>query len=68
MFDAQTAMAPLELFDRTTLVGCGIVQENDERARQMTQQLAQEEADLFLPDVVVEKQVVKVQPVAARAE
>ena len=61
-------MLALQLCDRASLVGGRLVQQHDERAGQVAQQLAQEPADLILADVVEEEQIVEAQAVPPRAE
>ncbi len=67
MFDAK-AMPPAPLLNRTSIVRGGVVQQYDQRTGQTALQLAQEQADLLLVDVVVEKQIVTIQPVALGPE
>ena len=67
MLNVQAAMLLLKLLDQIPFVGRGIVQQNNERAAQVTQQFAQKVTDLFLADVVIEEQVIKIQPMP-RAE
>ena len=64
----QPAMLALQLCNRASLVGGGLVEQHDERAGQVAQQLAQEMADLVLADVVEEEQIVEAQAVPPRAE
>jgi len=54
-------MLAQNLFDRLSLVRRGVVEQNDDRPAQMAEQLAQEYANLILPDVVVEEQIAKPQ-------
>ena len=61
-------MLPLEVCDGVSLVGGGIIQQQDERAAQVTQPFAYKTADLLLADVVEEEQVVEAQPMPAWAE
>lgn len=57
-------MTPAQLTERCPLVRSGVVQEDDHRATQMTQQVAQELTDLGLSDVGPVKLVVQPQAVA----
>jgi len=52
-------------FDRRSLVCGGVIQQNNHWATQMTQQLPQKQADLILPDVVIEEQIVQSQAMPA---
>ena len=61
-------MLALQLCDQASLVGGRLVQQHDERAGQVAQQLAQEPADLVLADVVEEQQIVEAQAVPVRTE
>lgn len=68
MLDAQAAMLAEQLFDRHTLVRGGIIQKDNDRAAQMTQQFTQERADLILPDVVIEEQVAEADTMPPRTD
>ena len=59
-------MPPPEWLDWSTLMRRGVVQQNDHRTGQMAEQFTQEQADLLLPDVVVEEQIVKIQTSSRR--
>jgi hypothetical protein len=61
MLDAQAAMLAEKLFEGRSLVRGRIVEQGDDRAAEMAQQLASESTDFLLPDVVVEEQVVQAQ-------
>ncbi len=52
-------MSAEKLFERRPFVRGGVIQQNDDRARQMAQQFTQKYADFILPDVVVEEQIVQ---------
>jgi len=65
VLDAQAAMLAEKLFERRSLVRGGVIEENNDRAAQAAQQFAQKRANLLLPDVVVEKQIVKSQTMPA---
>lgn len=68
MLDAETRMSSKELLERFPLMGGGVIQENDEGAAELPQQLAQKHTDLLLRDVVVEKKVVETQVVSLGAQ
>ena len=59
ILDAQAAMPAEKLFERRPFVRGGVIQQNDDGAEQMAQQFTQKHADLILPDVVVEEQIVQ---------
>ena len=67
MLDVQAAMLPQQLLERCSLVGGRIVQNHDHLAPQVAQQLAQKQANFFLPDVVEIKLIVQTQALAAGA-
>jgi hypothetical protein len=60
-------MLALKLFDRCSLVCGGVIQQYAHRAAQMTRQFTQIQADLILPDVVIEEQLVEPQVAPLRA-
>ncbi len=68
MLDVETRVLALELLQGVPVVGSGVVQERNHRARHVPQQVAQELADLFLPDIVKPELVVEAQVVAFRAD
>ena len=49
-------------------MGGGIIQQSNDWAAQMAQQLAQKPADLLLPDVVEEEQIIEAEPMPPRAQ
>lgn len=55
MFDGETGVLAQELPEWFPLVSGGIIQQNNDGAAQMPQQLTQEQADFLLPDVVKEE-------------
>ena len=59
MLDGETWMLEQELPEWFALVGRGIIQQRDDRAAEVPQQLTQKNTDLFLGDVVVKKQIVE---------
>jgi hypothetical protein len=63
----QAVMLSQKLLEGLSLVGGRIVQNNDHRAPQMAQQLAEKHANFFLPDIVEVKLIVQTQALAARA-
>lgn len=60
-------MLAKNLFDRLSLVRGGVVEQNDDWPTQVAEQLAQKYANLILPDVVVEEQIVKPEAMSAGA-
>ena len=48
-------------------MGGGVIQQNNDGAAQVPQQLPQKNADLLLSDVVVKKQIVEAQSMSLRA-
>jgi hypothetical protein len=55
VFDGETWMLAQELPEGFPLVGGGIIQQHNDRATQVPQQLTQKHTDLFLGDVVVKE-------------
>jgi hypothetical protein len=55
VLDGETWMLAQELPERFPLVGGGIIQQHNDRAAQVPQQLTQKHTDLFLGDVVVKE-------------
>jgi len=55
VFDGETWMLAQELPEGFPLVGGGIIQQHNDRATQVPQQLTQKHADLFSGDVVVKE-------------
>ncbi len=55
MLDGETWMLAQELAEGFPLVGGGIIQQHNDRATQVPQQLTQKHTDLFLGDVVVKE-------------
>ena len=68
MFDAETRVSSEEFLEGFPLMGRGVIQENDEGATQLPQQLAQKQTDFLLRDVVVEEQVVEAQVLSLGAQ
>jgi hypothetical protein len=64
MLDAKTGMLLEEVLEWLPLVSGGIVQQNDNRASEMPQQLTQKPTDLLLPDVVKKEEIVEAQVVS----
>ena len=58
MLDVKTGMSAEQVLERFPVVSGGI---NDHRAAQMSQQFPQKSADLLLPDVGKEEQIVEAQ-------
>ena len=67
MFDMQPAMLSQQLLERCSLMGGRIIQDHDHLAPQLAQQLAQKQANFFLPDVVEIELIVQTQALAAGA-
>ena len=67
MLDGETWMLVQELPEWFALVGGGIIQQHNDRAAQVPQQLTQKNTNLFLSDVVVKKQIVEAQSMSLRA-
>src|SRR6202008_4714231 len=55
IFDRETRVSMDEFLERFSLMGGGIIQQNNNRASQVPQQLPQKNADLFLSDVLKEE-------------
>jgi len=55
VLDGETWMLAQELPEGFPLVGGGIIQQHNDRATQVPQQLTQKHTDLFLGDVVVKE-------------
>jgi len=66
VLDMRAAMSSQQSLEGCSLVGGRIVQQNDHRAPQMAQQLAQKPANLFLPDIVEVKLIVQTQALSSR--
>lgn len=61
VLDVQARMPTQEFRQRFTLVGGGIVQQDDDRAPEVPQQFAEKPAHFLLADVVEVKQIVEAQ-------
>jgi len=59
VLDAKAAMLVEKLFDRCSFVRRRVIEQYDDWAAQMAQQLTQEHTDFILTDVVIEEQVVE---------
>ena len=59
VFQMQPAMASAKLSKRFALVGPGVVQQYNHGSAQMTQQMAEEQANFGLPDVVEVESVIQ---------
>ena len=68
MLEGQAWMLPKEFLERLSLMGGGIIQQHDDRAAQVPQQLPQKHTDLFLGDVVKGKQIVEAQTMSLGAQ
>ena len=61
MLDFETAVSSTKFLERFPLMGGGVIQQNDDRATQMPQQLTQEQTNFALSDVLKEQEVVEAQ-------
>lgn len=64
MLDVKAGMAVLEFCQRFSVVGLRVVQDGDQRAAQVPQQIAQEHANLIVPNIVEVELVEKPQTLA----
>jgi hypothetical protein len=55
IFDRETRVLIQEPLERLSLMGGGVIQQNNDSAAQVPQQLPQKNADLLLSDVVKEE-------------
>ena len=65
MFDLQAGMLSEKLFERPSLMGGRIVQQDNHRAAHMAQQLAEKQANLLLPDIVEVKLIVQAEALSS---
>jgi hypothetical protein len=65
MLDVESGMALQKFAQRVPLVGGRVVQEDNYRAAQMAQQLAEKHANFLLPDIVEVKLVVQAQALSS---
>jgi hypothetical protein len=65
VLDMQAAVLSQELLEGLSLVGGRIVHKNDERSPQVAQQLAEKQANLFLPDIIEVKLIVQAQALSS---
>ena len=68
VLDVQAWVPTQELCQRSTVVCGGIVQQNDDGASEVSQQLPKKPAHFFLADVVEVKQIVQAQVLSLRAD
>ena len=68
VLDVQARVPTQEPGQRCTVVGGGIIQQNDDGTAEVPQQLAQKPANFFLADVVEVEQIVQAQVLASRAD
>ena len=68
ILDAQTRMPPLEFVQQTSLVGLGIVQQDDDRSSEMAQEMPKESADSPSADIVQAELIVEPQSLTPRAD
>ena len=67
MLDREAAMLSQKLLEGRSLVSGRIVQKNDHRAPQVAQQLAEKQANFFLPDIVEVELIVQAQVLSSGA-
>lgn len=60
MFNVKAGMPMLELCQRFSVVSLRVIQDRDHGAAQVPQQIAEEEANLLVPNVVEVKLIEKV--------
>jgi hypothetical protein len=65
MLDVQSGMASQKFSQGLPLMSGRVIQEDDHRAAQMAQQLAEEHADFLLPDIVEVKLIVQAQALSS---
>ncbi len=68
MLDSQPRVLTEELLERFSLMSGGVIQENDDGAAQVPQQLAQKHTDFLLGNIFKEKEIVEAQVVALGTE
>ena len=68
MLDVKAGMATLELRQRFSMVSLRVVQNRDYRAAHVPQQIAEEDANFVVPNVVEVKLVEQAQTLAFRAD
>jgi hypothetical protein len=68
MLDLETPVLSEKFLEWLSLLGGGVVHENDDRAAQVPQQLTQKDTDFFLCDVVIEEQVIQTQMMSLGAQ
>jgi hypothetical protein len=61
MLDGEAGMLLEEFLEGLPLVSGGIVQQNNDPAPEMPQQLTQKTTDLVLPDVVEKEEIIEAQ-------
>ena len=61
MLDFETGVSSTQSLERFPLMGGGVVQENDDRATQIPQQLTQEHTNFLLSDVLKKQEIVEAQ-------
>ena len=68
MLDGETWMLPKESLEGLPLMGGGIIQQHNDPAAQVPQQLTQKHTDLLLGDVVKEEQIIEAESVSFGAQ
>lgn len=65
MLDVQSGMASQKFSQGLPLMGGRVIQEDNHRAAEMAQQLAEKHADFLLPDIVEVKLIVQAQALSS---
>ena len=68
MLNAETRVSSAELLERFTLMGGGVIQEDNDGAAQVPQQGTQKCTDFLLTDILGEKKIVETQAVPLGAD
>ena len=61
MLDFETGVSSTKVLERFPLMGGGVIQQNDDRATQIPQQLTQEHTNFLLSDVLKKQEIVEAQ-------
>lgn len=65
MLDVESGMASQEFCQGVPLMGGRVIQEDNHRAAQMAQQVAEKQANFLLPDIVEVKLIVQAQALSS---
>ena len=68
MLDLQAGMSSKDFPEWLPFMGGGVIQNDDQGATQLPQQLTEKGTDFFLTDVVIEEQVVQTETMAPGAQ